>query len=93
MTDCILWFSLSNGDKYYVDKKFDFIKITDNTTIQEIENNARLYNGRAHKRLFTLVHKKIEKVFGRNMYTDKMECSSLSKHFKKYNVINGKIFV
>lgn len=87
--DCILWFAMSNGEKYYVGKNFKFIKITNNTTIQEIENNAKLYNGRIHKWLFVVINNKTKKIFGQE--TQETHCVSLSKYFKRNNIINGKL--
>ena len=87
--DCILWFAMANGEKYYVGKNFKFIKITNNTTLQEIENNAKLYNGKTHKWLFVVINNKTKKIFGQE--TQETHCVSLSKYFKRNNIINGKL--
>lgn len=76
-TDFIILVETRNGNKYYVDNKFNLISINNNGTIfNELKKRAKLYSEKSCKRIFTLLHKK---------YTDIVACnaSSLSLYFEK----------
>ena len=77
--DFVIWVETRNGDKYYVDKKFNLISINNNGTIfNEFKKRAKLYSEKSYKRIFTLLNKR---------YTEIVSCnaSSLSLNFERHH--------
>lgn len=78
-TDMIFWFKSRMGNIYYIGNGFIPIRVTENTTLAEIEKKAKRYSSRSIKRMFNLIN---EKYFNE---IDFITASSLSLHIKKYN--------
>lgn len=77
--DMIFWFKSKSGDIFYFGNRFMPIRVTENTTLAEIEEKAKRYSSRSINRMFNLVHKKyFNKI-------DFVNASSLSLYIKKYN--------
>jgi hypothetical protein len=78
-TDMIFWFKSKMGSIYYLGNGFIPIRVTENTTLAEIEEKAKRYSSKSIKRMFNLIYKKYFNEI------DFVTASSLSLHIKKYN--------
>ena len=79
--DMIFWFRSKCGNIYYLGNGFIPIRITENTTLAEIEEKAKRYSSRSIKRMFNLIN---EKYFNE---IDFINATSLSLHIKKYKTL------
>lgn len=77
--DMIFWFKNKSGNIFYLGNGFRPIRVTENTTLAEIEEKAKRYSSRSINRMFNLLHKKYFNDI------DFINASSLSLHIKKLN--------
>ena len=77
--DMIFWFKSKIGSIYYLGNGFIPIRVTEKTTLAEIEEKAKRYSSKSVKRIFNLINKKYFNEI------DFITASSLSLHIKKYN--------
>ena len=75
-TDLVIWVETKNGQKYYLDNKFNLISFNNNLTFDEFKKTAKQYNEKSFRRIFTILNKK---------YTEVVSCSasSLSLNFER----------
>lgn len=75
-TDLVIWVETKNGQKYYLDNKFNLISFNNNLTFEDFKKTAKQYNEKSYRRIFTILNKK---------YTEVVSCSasSLSLNFER----------
>lgn len=77
----IFWFKSKLGNIYYLGNGFIPIRVTENTTIAEIEEKAKRYSSKSINRMFNLIYKRYFNEI------DFVNAASLSLHIKKYNTL------